>query len=81
MSQVIKNIARVLTLCGRLDRVLQTQALIFKHYCQSQIRFTASTGTELPCLCRPDIPVYAGADEPLLAHSMDAAHQSQSVVS
>ncbi|KAL3143413.1 hypothetical protein ABBQ38_002237 [Trebouxia sp. C0009 RCD-2024] len=44
MSQVIKNIARVLTLCGR-----------------------------------PDIPVYAGADEPLLAHSMDAAHQSQSV--
>lgn len=25
--------------------------------------------------------MYAGADEPLLAHSMDAAHESQAVVS
>lgn len=44
MSQVLRNIARVLTLCSR-----------------------------------PDIPFYAGADEPLLAYSMDDAHQSQSV--
>ncbi|KAL0028300.1 hypothetical protein WJX79_008293 [Trebouxia sp. C0005] len=44
MSQVLRNVARVLTLCSR-----------------------------------PDIPFYAGADEPLLAYSMDDAHQSQSV--
>ena len=47
---------------------------------------SASLDGELICanhtwICRPDIPAYAGADEPLLAYSMDDAHRSQSVVS
>ena len=36
---------------------------------------------QLHVLFRPDIPFYAGADEPLLAHSTDHAHASQAVVS
>ena len=64
-----------------LRQVRPCQVHSFNHCCQSKKFFTACTATQQPRLCRPDIPVYAGADEPLLAHCMDVAHQRQSVVS